>query len=246
MGIKISDLLRWKSEIILKENLAEDAKPITKDGKPVKIYMRVVGDEDLQDAYKSARVHSATKRKALRDETSLEFKDQVLPVREATKEDCLELIKVARSQNFQSEAYANTERPDDIKLEEIAVDPDAPTLEEQEQLDAANAKLEEDFNKAIKEYIETKMTEIDAEFADISLENTRSIAELEVSNITSLSIFLQEVLDAKIVAACYTDKGYTEKAFTDIDDYRSSASIIKEQVSKAYMDLELKTEDVKN
>lgn len=244
MGLKISQLLRWKTSIILKDELGAEVKD--EKGKAITVYMRVVGDEDLQRAYKLARIESAAKRKALRDETSIEFKDQVEPIREASREDCLELIKTARSQNFSSEAYSNTERPDDAKIEEIATDPDAPTLEEQEKLDAENARIQKEFDDAINSYIETKLTEIDAEFATVDLDNVRSIAELEVSNITSLALFLQEVLDQKIVAACYVDKDMTERAFDSVEDYRVSSSTIKSQISEAYMKLELGTEQVKN
>lgn len=243
MGLKIVDLLRWRESFVLKD---EDDKDIIVDGKPVKIYMRVVGDQDLQDSYKAARILSADKRRALRDETSLEFKDQVLPIREASREECVELIKVARSQNLQSEAYANTVRPDDVKLDEIAIDPDAPTLEEQERLDAANEKNVKDFEAALTEYVTTKTAELEQELAVLSIEDLRVIAEAEVSNITSLSLFLQEVLDHKIVAACYTNSALTDKAFDSVAEYRQSAPIIKKQISEAYMKLEAGTEEIKN
>ena len=74
----------------------------------------------------------------------------------------------------------------------------------------------------------------------------RTVAELEVSNISALTIFLQEVLDYKIIAATFTDKEYTQKAFDSIAEYRSTDSVIKNQISDAYMALELATEDIKN
>lgn len=244
MGLKIADLLRWKTTIDLKDELGT---PILDDkGNPVTIYMRVVGDQDLQEAFKLARVRSADKRRQLRDETSVEFKDQVLPIREASREDCIELIKVARSQDFNSEAFANTERPEEVTLEEIAVDPDAPTLEEQEKLDAANEAVQKEYEEAIKSYIETKLNQIDAEFAKVPLKELRGIAELEVSNIVSLELFLSEVLDQKIVAACYLDKTFKERAFDSVEEYRNSASVIKDQISKGYMNLELGTREIKN
>jgi len=244
MGLKIVDLLRWKTSIVLKDEY--DKILLDEKGNPVTIYMRVVGDQDLQDAFKLARVRSAEKRKTLRDETSLEYLDQVAPIKEASREDCVELIKTARTQTFQSEAYANVERPEAVKIEEIAVDPDAVSLEEQEQLDAANEKIDKEYEEAIKTYTETRIKETDVEFESVSIENVRSIAELEVSNITSLAIFLQEVLDYKIIMACYTDKALTQKAFDSVAEYRSSNTFIKTQISEAYMRLELGADEIKN
>ena len=114
MGLKIAELLRWKTSIQLKD--ADNQLILDDKKKPVTVYLRVVGDEDLQNAYKEARVHSAEKRRVLRDETSVEFKDQIEPIRDASREDCMELIKIARTQNFQAEANLGVTRPDDIKL----------------------------------------------------------------------------------------------------------------------------------
>jgi hypothetical protein len=243
MGLKIADLLRWRTSVELKD---ENGKPILDNGKPVVVYLRVIGDQDLQDAYRIGRVHSSDKRKKLRDKESLEFKDQVEPIREASKEECIDLIKTARQQNLNSQAYANVTRPDLVKLDEVAADPDAPTLEEQEKLDAENTKIEEDFRKALDEYVETKTKELNEELDGKSIEELREIAELEVSNITSLALFLQEVQDYKMTCACYNDKQYREKSFDSIDDYRATHPLIKEQLIEAYNKLEMGVDEVKN
>lgn len=243
MGLKIVDLLRWRGSVELKDQYD---KPILDNGKPVTVYLRVVGDQDLQNAYKVARIHSAEKRKQLRDSTSLEFKDQVEPIREASKEECIELIVTAREQNFGAEAYANTVRPEAVKLEEVAVDPDSPTLEEQEKLDAENAAVDAEFQAALAEYITSKKSQLADELALVELDELRKTAELEVSNITSLGLFLQAVQDYKMVYACYNDKAYKERSFDSIDEYRETLDIIKDQLLRKYAQLELGTDDIKN
>lgn len=243
MGLKIVDLLRWRGSVELKDT---DGKPILYDKKPVTVYVRVIGDQDLQNAYKVARVHSAEARKKLRDHESLEFKDQVEPIREATKEECIELILTAREQNFGSDAYANTERPELVRLEEIAVDPDAPTLEEQEKLDATNEKVEQDFQNALKEYVETKKVSTKEELENTELEELRRLTELEVSNITSLGLFLQTVQDYKMIYACYNDKTYRERSFDSIEEWRETPTVIKDQLLAMYSKLEQGSEDIKN
>lgn len=244
MGLKIADLLRWRNSVQLKD---PDGNPILDSkGQPVTVYLRVIGDDDLQNAYKVARVISSDTRKKLRDKESIEFKDQVEPIREATKEECIQLIKTARTQNFDALAYSNIERPDPVELEEIAEDPDAPTLEEQEKLDAANAAQDEEFQKALKEYRETKERELEEELNQKPLEELRTQAEEEVSNITSLALFLQAVQDYKMIYACYNDKTFKERSFDSIEEYRSTHTVIKDQLAEAYFRLEAGTGDLKN
>lgn len=244
MGLKISDLLRWRGSIELKN---ADGSAIKDDhDKPVSVYLRIVSDPDLDLIYKNARVMSGDMRKKLRDTESTEYKDQVLPIKEATQEEAIELIKTARQQNYGTQAYANMIKPDLIKIEEIAVDPDAATLEEQEQLDAANKKQDEEFQEALEAYVNTKMEEDQEELSKLSIEELRAIAELEVSNITSLGYFLQIVQDLKMVYGCYNDKTYRERSFDDLEDYRVTSDVIKTQLLQKYRELEFGNDEIKN
>ena len=68
---KLADLLRWKKEVTLRD----------KNGKKLEtVYLRVIGDNDMQEIYRSARITSADRRKNLRDPESEDYRDNVEPI----------------------------------------------------------------------------------------------------------------------------------------------------------------------
>jgi hypothetical protein len=244
MGLKIADLLRWRTSIILKDSKGESI--LDDEGLPVEVWIRVVGDEDLQNSYKYGRAASAKKRRELRDTTSEEYLAAIEPIRSASREEVIEVIKTARTQNLQSEAYSNVVRPDELKIEEFAVDPDAPSLEEQEKFDAANEAQDVAYLQALGEYQMTRIQILEAELSVYSDEGLRNLAEEEIGDISALSAFLTEMVDQKVWRSVYMDKLCKIPAFNTIEEYRSSDGSVKQQLIDAYQVLEASPSDIKN
>jgi hypothetical protein len=241
---KLVNLLRWKKPLLLKD---DDGKVIKDDkGKEVKVWLRIIGDEAQQEAFKMARIKSAEKRIALRNMNSSDYKDQVLPIAQADKETCIELIKISRGSNFTGEALANVERPELPKMEEVAVDADAPTLEEQEKLDSLVVTIEKEYQAAIDTYVQTRGTELDKELEEIPLDSLRVQAMFETSNALALSVFLGEVQNEKAWRSVFMDEACTIPAYDDIEEFREQHSVIKKQIIEAYAALEISPDDVKN
>src|SRR6185295_9691243 len=182
----LSELMRWKSELVL----------LTPDGKELKkVYLRIIGDNDLQESYRLARVASAEKRKRLRDVDSVDFKDEVLSWNDATEDECKALIRAARENHWGSQAFSAVVRPDEAKISEVAIDPDAPTLEEQEKLDTINKEIDEKYAKDLEEYVATKRTELEAELDQLKIEDLRVLAQAETVVVLPLTVFMNELLD---------------------------------------------------
>lgn len=242
--VKISELLKWKDWISLYD---ENNKPIVNEhGKSYKVWLRVLGDQDLQESFTLARIASAVLRKNLRNPETLDFKEKILPIREAEASECLEIVITSKSQNFTAEAIVNTERPDEVRLEEVAEDADAPTLEEQEKLDAANKEQDAEYRKAIEEYIEIRKAAIKAEWESKSLDELREQAEFEASNILAVGEFFNFLEREKCWRACYDDELCKIKSFSSKDEFLSSGSIIVQQLLEAYRKLELGPDEIKN
>lgn len=243
MGLKISDLLKWRTAV----TLLHDDKPILdEDGKEVKVWVRIVGDHDLQEAYRVGRVASRKIRTKLQDPESVDYAESVEPLNEATQDECLEIIRSARASNLYSEALSSVVRPDEVKIEEIAIDPDAPSLEEMERLDAENLKIDEEYIKALEDYQEARRTQIEHDLSKLTLEELREVAKGEVATVVALTTFLTEVQDQKIWRSVYTDNVCKTRAFNDVEDYRSTASEIKAQILDTYLKLEQNPEQLKN
>jgi hypothetical protein len=243
---KLASLLRWKRKVELKD---EHNNPILdENGSPVIVWVRLLGDFDLQEAYKRSRVESSKMRELLRTPESPEYKDQVEPLFEADEEQCKEIIRAAKGANWTADAYSVVERPNLIEMSEIAIDPDAPTLEEQEKLDKQNEELDVKYKKDVEDYIDTKSKELEAELSVLNLEELREKAKFEVSNVMPLSTFVVSLNDEKVWRSVYVDEGCKERGFSNIGEFREASPIIREQLIKAYINLEsgVSVEELKN
>lgn len=243
MALKISQLLKWKTSVIL---LDKNSMPITDDNKkPIEVWLRVIGDDDLDAAHRAARIKSAEIRKELRNRDSQQFKDRIAPVLEATKEDCVEVLKTYRSTNLAAEAAAKIMREELPEIDEVALEPDAPTLEEMEKLDNLIYQQEERYQKQIAEYIEARTVVIVAELEEKTLEELQEMVKTEISGIIALNVFYETLSAEKIFRGAFTDKECKIKAFDSIEDYLVTDALIKDQLTDAYTKLEFSPDEIK-
>lgn len=241
---KLVNLLRWKKAITL---LDDEGKPVLDEKKKeVKVWVRIIGDESQQDAYRMARVQSAEKRRVLRDMNSTDYKDQILPIMEADRETCEELVRISRGSNFTGEALSNTERPDLPTLAQLADDADAPTLEEQEKLDSAIKEIETEYQAAINTYVQTRGVELEAELKEMDLDTLRVQAMYETSNALALNTFLVVVQDEKAWRSTYMDEACTIPAYDSVEEFKEQHPAIRRQILEAYADLEMSPDEIKN
>lgn len=243
MGLKIADLLKYRGEVTLKDKSGND---ILYEGNPVVVYIRLIGDQDLEDSYKIARAYSADYRAKLRDTESLEYKERVTPVFETDERQCLDIIKAARTSNVEAEARANIERPNLPELAEFSQDGDAPTLEEQEKFDAEIARIEQEYETAVLEYRQTREAIVEDELKDKPLEELRKLAALDIITVLTLPIFFNELMDQKVYRGAFVDKTYREKAFDTVEEFKNADAFIKDQLITKYLQLEVNPDEIKN
>jgi hypothetical protein len=235
---KLADLLRWSKKIDIKDpNSGEVLESY---------YMRILGDQDIQDAFKIARIKSSEKRAALRNPETEDYKDIVAPLLEADITLCKEIIISARSSNWNAEASSIVIKEDLPKIEDVATDPDAPTLEEQEALDKAELDIAKKYLDDFNAYLKVKETELNAELDAKSLDELRELAQFEVTNVVPLGVFLKEVEDQKVFRSVYEDKLFKIPALDTIEEFQQLAEPIKDQLIEAYNALEIGPDDIKN
>jgi len=174
------------------------------------------------------------------------YRDEIELISEATVENCVDLIKAARANIFTAEAQSNVARSELPKIEEFATDPDAPSLEEQEKFDKAVRDIEDSYQKALEDYVKSRIETLESELKAMDLETLRTEAKLETSNIMALAVFMEEVQDQKTWRAIYSDKDFKEHEFKNIEEFRSTHGFIKDQLRLAYQELELNPDEVKN
>lgn len=236
---QLDDLLKYKKKVTLKNQ---------RTGKDLKtVWVRILGDDDMKEAFQQARIASAAKRKELRDTDSPAYQDEIIGVlKETPRDQQEELILASKENEFANNAPIVVPREDAPKIEEIAVEPDAPTLEEQERLDDTEKEQNEKFRKAIDEYIETKLNEVRAGFADLTDDRIFELATVEYINIQSLQAFLDEINQQKAFRGTYMDEDCKERGYSSMDSFRNADSQIKAQLIVAYSELEVGADDLKN
>lgn len=237
MAINIKDLFTYKKEVSLKNREDEEV---------AKCYIRLLGEGDLNKAFKMARIESTRKRDAYRDHTTEDFKDEIAPISDLSREELTTIILGARKNRFQSQAFVKVDREELPKIEEISQEPDAPELEEQETLDKKIQEQQAQYEKKIEEYVNTRVRETEDQLKDKSDEEILKEAQLEMSNILPLQAFYVALNAYKAYLGSYEDKNCTKRIFSSIEDYDNADALLKNQLVEAYTALELGADDIKN
>jgi len=232
------DLLRYKKEI-------EIIDPRT-DKVIKKVWIRVLGDLDLQKAYKASRLSSSSKRAALRDPESEDYKDEVLGVADLSTEEQMDVIKTAKLSNIVSEATLAVIRPDLPELDEVAVEPDAASLEELEKLDTEEVKVEKDYQIKIDEYIELRTQELTIQLNLLTKEELQKEAMEQVSVLVPFSIFMSELNVQKVFYGTFQDQACKLREFETLDDVKQLPKNIQEDIAMAISQLEISGAEIKN
>jgi len=250
MGLKIADLLKWRDSVTLKnddgEEINEQGLPLQQGEEPITVYLRIIGDDDLAVSYRMARVASQRKRESLTKQDSLDWEEASKPIVEANREQLIALINQARTSNLEPEARSGVTRPELPEIEEFAVDPDAASLAEQEAYQSAVEKVDEDYEKAVREYIEVREAVIKDELSNLSDDELKALALDEIGTILAMGEFYAELFDQKAARGSYLDKTYKIRAFDNVEDFKSATSGIKQQIIEAYLALEQRADGLKN
>jgi hypothetical protein len=232
------DLLRYKKELEISD---PNTNKVIK-----KIWIRVLGDLDLQASYKASRIVSATKRAALRNPESDDYKDEVLGILELSREEQMDVIKTARLSNIISEATVAVIRPDLPELEDVAITPDAASLEELEDLDKEETVIEKDYTTKIDEYVRLRTDELDLRLQGLTKEELEKEAMEQVSVLVPFSIFMSELNVQKAFYGTFQDAACKVREFDTADDFRQLPSKIQDYIVAAINLLEVSGADIKN
>jgi 3-oxoacyl-ACP reductase-like protein len=237
--VSISDLLKYKDEVkIVHPN---DPKKVIWKG-----WVKILGDESIKEAYKFARIASSNKRAALKDMNSVDYQDEINSIGELDDEMLHNIIRASKENDYTRESVAIVSRQELPKIEEIADEPDAPSLEDQEKLDAAEEKVQDEFLKAVSEYVEQRKIELETDLQNKSREEIVKMAQEESAKIIPMQYFLQELDDQKGYRGTYVDKECKVKAFKSVEEFKDTHTAIKAQILAAYKRLEIEPDEVKN
>lgn len=226
----ISRLFKWQGVHIIKD--AQGHYILGEDDEPLKVYLRVAGDADLDQI----RRYALKESKKLRDSKELEA--LVPSMEDLTDEELISFIVL----NQATEIYKEAEREVEIKFPR---DNPTATLEEEERREE---EVETYFDR-LHDAVIQRTNEIVAERKEGLRGNKRErLLRLCVNasvNRLAEDYMLKAFNEALLYFTCFIDDKFTEKVFDSIEAARNAAPFLKEQLISAYNILYLKDTDLK-
>lgn len=228
----ISKLFKWHTVHIITD--ARGNEILDEDGNSVKVYIRIIGDNDMDTSRRLALRYA----KMLRNDYEAN-REELVPILDGMdKESLIDLIVV----NNITEFYRQAER--DVELAYPA------------EKKTPSAKEEEIYSEEVDTYFERLNDAIISKTKEIA-ENFREYyrgkdeaAIREAVAVSYINKAIEERMntffsDCILLFSCFEDPNFTIPVFKDIDEVISASSILKSQLHVAYKTLSLSDTELK-
>lgn len=229
----LSDLLRWNQEIELKDA----------EGKSVaKVWIRLVGDLDYQQAQQVSLLASRVMRKKLNDTASVEYKSLFLDIDDREKKDLIMNIVLSEISNYREWAIEEAEK----ELEKVLELPQDANLEQQEKHQESEEEYQKNRVAAIRKKLDEKADKRTKELEEKPIEEIKDIFIRAAKDEKCMNIFTQTFREFCVYTGTYANSSFSKKAFGSFEEFQNVATSIKRQLLDAYIKLELTGEQLKN
>jgi hypothetical protein len=228
--VDISKLMTWRKDFTLFDH----------EGNAYKVYIRLVGDAEINQARVYALRKSAELRKKLRDPESDEYFAYIPMLELLTKDRIVDSLIYYRIGDVQTKAYK------DVRVD-IPKEPNSEaTLEEHEEyqklIDAYPAKVKEAVNKFVENELEkfrkdAKKRSLESLYDELVIEMTDHVCETEM---------LAAYRDKCAFFGTYKDVEYKERLFGSFDDFLNLPTDTKSKILECYNSLEQLGDNLKN
>jgi len=203
------------------------------------IYMRLVGDEDMNRARVYALRNSRLKRRTLLDDSTDDNIALIPESGEYTVEQLLNMIAMFSMRDITRDAVRQVK----VKIPKSPSE-DAP-LEEQEEyqyrLDSYNTKLE---SKRLK-FVNKKISEIKDRLKSIPEDEIYTTYRKKLVDEFCEVESLNSLKEALVYFGTFRNSDYTDKYFDSIEQIRNLPSKVKIQFITAYQSIEIGGEELK-
>jgi hypothetical protein len=226
--VDISKLFSWRKEVVLN----------TQDG-DMTVYMRLVGDSELNRARVFGLRKSAELRRKLRDETSDERIAYIPEFDVVAKEELVNGMLLLKTREFSSDAIK------DLKFN-LPAEPNADaTLEEQEKYQAEVDSWPQMREDAFREYVTEKLDREEKRLNKLSKEDIYKEFLLLTSNQLCEAEMVQKFREICAYFGSFKDKKYTKRLVDTFEEFENFPSDIKARLIDEYITLEIDGEVLK-
>lgn len=229
--VNISQLFKWKKEIIISDAITGDQATV---------YIKLAGDADIGRARAHGYRKSAELRKSLKDKNNPERLALIAELGEFTdKELLIQTILLLRIADLYSEAVKN------LTVKE-PIEPTADASQEAWEIYQAEVDaFPEKYDKAIREEVDN-VREKNAELLKKEeLETLYKIYEGEVINRVCSEAMQNAYYEMCIYLTTFADKDYKTLAFKTFEEFENVHPSLKERLKKEYQSLEIGVDELK-
>lgn len=228
--VDISKLFLWNKEVEIKDDLDNVIK---------KVWMRLIGDADLNRARVASLRESSKIREALKNKTSDEYMAYITPIKFTEKENISAGIKLLSISEYTDEARNSV-------IAKFPVEPSSSaSLEEQEEYQKAVDNFPETWRKDIEKEIKKIDKREEVRFAGASEEELKKEYISKLINYICSALMNSTFHSYSTYFGTYEDAKFRRRAFRSYDDYSNISPKLKEQLEEAYKELELTVPQLK-
>jgi hypothetical protein len=228
--VDISKLFKWKKDI----NILDDNGDIIK-----KVYMRIVGDAEINRARVFALRRSAELRKKLHTPDSDEALAFLPDIDLVEKEVFIENILLYWTKEFTQDAIR------ELKFNLPSEPHSEATLEEQERHQQLIDEWPENRTNAIRDYVTSRIELKREEINQATKEHIyREYIKLTINRLCEEEM-VRKYREMCAYFSLYSDPSYQKHLFESYDDFDNLSSDLKSTLVSEYLDLELDGEELK-
>jgi len=208
-------------------------------GNTIEVFIRLVGDAELNRARVYALRKSSELRKNLKDEDSDERLAFISESAGLDRTQLEQIILTLSIRDITQDSLRTVRLPYPKEPKSDA------TLEEQEKYQTAVDNYPAEKEAKLKEFITNSLTKVKETVEATSDEELYKIYERAVISELCEQEMMKTFGDMCTFLGCYKDNEFTERIFASVDDLQNLPSVVKDQFVSAYKSLELSSEDLK-
>jgi hypothetical protein len=208
-------------------------------GKKFSVWMKLLGDAELNRARIAALRKSAETRKALRSESSDENLAYLPSFEGTTKDEIINGILLSMTKEYTTDAFR------ELRFDLPKEPHSEASLEEREQYQAEIDDFPKKREKAIREYVENKLQGKREELNEKTKEELyNDLISSVINQICELEM-LKKFREMCVFFGSYKDKNYTTRIFESLEQFENIPSEVKEQLIENYSALDIDIEELK-
>lgn len=228
--VDLSKLFLWNKEIEIRDDGGNIVKVV---------WMRLVGDADLNRARVISLRESAKMRESLKTENSDEYIAYVAPLKFTSKENIIAGIKLLNMSDYMDEARTSV-------IIKFPVEPNSDaSLEDQEKyqktIDDFPIKWEKDLDKEIRKIDKRESTRLE----EMDEEALKKEYVDRLINYICMTTMNDTFHSYCTFYGTYEDSKFRRRAFRSYDDYSNISSKVKKILEDAYKEVEIPVIELK-